>query len=187
MLLIALAFVSVQASLANVPGAAIQYWYLNFSPLILAAYRFGLRGALVGAIVSIVSVVLFYRTALEMTLLNLDALDDTLRAVVSTATSPVELRDIALRAADLRSRDPRAEFLRAATGSVLLIASGLLVGVMADRSRTRDIEYSALERLRRYLSPAVADAIMAGQEHAGLASARKERRWKKAWPRRSGW
>jgi class 3 adenylate cyclase len=173
-LLIALAFVSVQASLANVPGAAIQYWYLNFSPLILAAYRFGLRGALLGSIFAMVSVLLFYRTALEMTLLNFEALDDTLRTVLGTATSPTELKDLAIRAIDLRSRDPRAEFIRAATGSILLVVSGLLVGVMADRSRARDVEYTALERLRRYLSPAVADTIMSGHEHSGLASARKE-------------
>ncbi|MSQ28724.1 MAG: cyclic nucleotide-binding domain-containing protein [Dehalococcoidia bacterium] len=174
MAIIGLAFVSVELSLASVPNAAIQYWYLNFSPLILAAYRFGLRGALIGAVVSMIAVILFYRSALDWAAFDLNTFDNAVQTVAGTASSPAELRDLALRVADIRTRDPKADFLRATTGSVLLVVSSLLVGVMSDRSKLRETEYAALERLRRYLSPGVADAIISGKEQLGLASSRKE-------------
>lgn len=44
--IIGLAFLSVSLGLYSIPESAIQYWYLYFSPLILAAFRFGLRGGL---------------------------------------------------------------------------------------------------------------------------------------------
>ena len=37
--IICLAFLSVGLTLWSIPQSAIQYWYLYFSPLVLAAFR----------------------------------------------------------------------------------------------------------------------------------------------------
>lgn len=169
-LLIVLAFASVSFSLLGDPSAAIQYWYLFFSPLLLAAFRFGLRGALVASCGALLLVIIFYLTALDEAFKALD----TIQALALTATSPNELQALALRVGDLRARDPYTSFVRAGSGSVLLIASAILVGILFDRTRAQEASSRAAQQLRRFFAPAVVEAIMASKETVGLTSSRKE-------------
>ncbi|MCX6020223.1 MAG: hypothetical protein NTZ05_00535, partial [Chloroflexi bacterium] len=124
--IIALAFISVSLTLYGLPESAIQYWYLYFAPLVLAALRYGLRGALIGSVASLVSILLFYRFAVDTTLPSLKIVEQ----LVTTATSPSELQSLAFRMADLRARDPYTNFVRALTGGILLVGSSILLGVL---------------------------------------------------------
>ena len=168
-IIVGLAFLSVTLGLSTVPNAAIQYWYLNFSPLILAAYRFGLRGALVGSVISMLSILWYYQVALGVTLLIVQDVE----ALVSRATSPGELQSLAVRLGDLRARDPYTNFVRAVSGSMLLVVGGVLVGLLTDRSRAQEVQYRAVQRLRQFFSPAVAEAIVSSQHSVALTSSRK--------------
>ncbi len=168
--IIGLSFLSVWLGLASVPSAAIQYWYLNFSPLILAAYRFGLRGALLGSLFSMMSVLWFYQAAQAV---NLPTLSD-LEALIPRVTSTEEVQALVGRLADLRAKDPYTNFIRATSGSFLLIISSILVGILTDRTRAQEVENRAGQRLRRFLSPGVAEAILSGEQTFELSSTRRE-------------
>ncbi|MBM2826066.1 MAG: diguanylate cyclase [Dehalococcoidia bacterium] len=60
LLLIALSFASVSIALATVPDRAIRYWYLYYSPVIITAVSFGLRGALAGCSIAILCIIIFF-------------------------------------------------------------------------------------------------------------------------------
>lgn len=53
LLLIALSFASVSTALSSVPDAALGLWYLFYSPVLISAISFGMRGALVGSVVAV--------------------------------------------------------------------------------------------------------------------------------------
>lgn len=168
--IIGLSFLSVWLGLASVPGAAIQYWYLNFSPLILASYRFGLRGALAGSLVSMISVLWFYQASQAV---NIPTLRD-LEGLLPLVTSSEEVQTLVGRLADVRAKDPYTNFVRATTGSFLLIVSSILVGILTDRTRVQEVENRTAQRLRRFLSPGVAAAILSGEQAFELGSTRRE-------------
>lgn len=56
LLIVALSFLSVSAALAAVPELAARYWFLYYSPVIIAALSFGLRGALVASLAAELSI-----------------------------------------------------------------------------------------------------------------------------------
>lgn len=165
-----LAFVSVSLGLFTVPETGIQYWYLYFSPLVLAAFSFGLRGALAGSAASMVAILLLYRFASETHLPMLSFLQQ----LAATADSPAELQAFAVRVADLRANDPITAFARALSGGVLLTVTGVLLGLVVDRTRSQEVTERAARQLQRYFSPQVAQAVLTGHSEAGLSTTRKE-------------
>lgn len=58
-LIIALSFLSVSVALATIPGRAVGYWYLYFSPVAIAALSFGLFGALAASAIAWLGVFAF--------------------------------------------------------------------------------------------------------------------------------
>jgi len=63
---VALAFLSVTIPLAAMPNQAIQYWYLYFSPVIIAALSFGLVGALGASLLTTFSLTVLFDRASEL-------------------------------------------------------------------------------------------------------------------------
>ncbi|HEX2171689.1 MAG TPA: adenylate/guanylate cyclase domain-containing protein [Dehalococcoidia bacterium] len=172
--IIGLTFVSVSLGLMNVPESAIEYWYLYASPLLLAAYRFGLRGALLGSAVSLLFIIGFYEMAQAYRSDDGTLLRD-LQDLASSTTSAQELRALATQIADLRDRDPYIRFVRAVSGMILLVVSAILVGLLFDKSRQQEAENRrAAQQLRRFFAPKLVDAIMTGQSTVGLTSQRKD-------------
>lgn len=53
LLLIALSFASVAAGLSSVPDAALGLWYLFYSPVLISALSFGMRGAISGSAIAL--------------------------------------------------------------------------------------------------------------------------------------
>ena len=58
--LIALSYLAVSTALATIPDKAVEYWYLYYSPVVIAALSFGLTGSLVGSGAALVSLLTFY-------------------------------------------------------------------------------------------------------------------------------
>lgn len=172
--IIGLTFVSVTLGLMNVPDAAIQFGYLYASSLLMAAYRFGLRGALLGSAISLLCVLGFYQAA-QTNAVDSTALLRDLGQLAASTSSPEELRSLAGQLTDLRSSDAYTNFLRATSGLILLIVSSIVVGLLFDRTREQEAENRrAAHQLRRFFAPKLVDAIMAGQAVTGLTSHRKE-------------
>ncbi|MBI4497284.1 MAG: cyclic nucleotide-binding domain-containing protein [Chloroflexi bacterium] len=173
--LITLAFLSVSAGLwTTTPESAIQYWYLYFSPLVLAALRFGLRGALFASALSVASILILYQSAQNALLPTLQ----TLEHLVETAASPRELRDLIVRTADVRATDPFTNLLRIFSGTALLVVSAILVGMLSDRSRAQEVENQSTQRmaqqLRRFFSPNLVDALLTSQQGVGPGSTKRK-------------
>ena len=55
LILIALAFTSVNASLSARPAPILDFWYLYYCPVIISAISFGLRGALLGSAAAVIA------------------------------------------------------------------------------------------------------------------------------------
>lgn len=72
LILIALAYVAVSASLSTRPAAILDYWYLYYCPVVISAISFGLRGAIIGAIVAAISTTILVNHLLEALLLARD-------------------------------------------------------------------------------------------------------------------
>src|SRR5262245_36440191 len=53
LLLIALSFTTVATGLSSVPDAALGLWYLFYSPVLISAISFGMRGAMVGSAIAV--------------------------------------------------------------------------------------------------------------------------------------
>lgn len=156
------------------PEVALQYWYLLSAPIILSAFRFGMRGALASAIASMLILVLLFRAAGH----NFEQASIFAERFVRASLSPLEARDLALQLADLRANDPQTSFGRGLTGLGLVIFGGILLGSAID---TRNRAYWMLERafnqLRRYFSPQIIQTIIERQREgnaAHISSTRKE-------------
>lgn len=59
--LVGLAFLSILFTLSGMPQKGLNYWYLFFSPMVLAASFFGMRGAATLSGAAMVSVLLLYQ------------------------------------------------------------------------------------------------------------------------------
>jgi len=152
---------------------ALQYWYLLAVPCVVAAFRFGTRGAfLVGAVtIIILSVVL---VPVDQSFRNVTGrVSEGLRAPASAE----EAGRLALQLADLKASDPQSSYGRALSGLIIVIISSVLLGVSVDsRERTTRTLEDALQLLSRYFSPRVVSAITSEGVNQGLGAitARKE-------------
>jgi len=171
--IIALLLLAIGVGLLAAPQAALQHWYLLSVPLLLAALRFGLRGAVACAIMSVLVLLIVFqaagRSVGEVTLL--------LERLLSASTSPDEAQSLARQLADLSAADPQTTFARGLVGLLLTIIGTAVLGSSIDnRDRATRLLERAFNLLRRYFSPQVIDSILAqeGETDLGVISARKE-------------
>lgn len=161
--------------LYTVPDVALQYWYLYTTPLTIAAFVFGLRGALLGSIVTVACLTLLFFGSVSFHTQVRVAASDLLRQRGLEAAAQ-DLQQLLLQAANLAANDPRTAAARATGGLLIAVLSSLLFGVLSDRGRLQ--ERLALERaadqLKRYFSPQLVHTIIAGERWRGLATLRKE-------------
>jgi class 3 adenylate cyclase len=172
-LIIGVILLLITLELVALSEHSLQYWYLLAVPCIVAAFRFGLKGALlVGTVtVLILSVVL---VSAEQSFRNVT---EGIMELTRAATSADEAARLALQLADLRASDPQSTYGRALFGLVIVIVSSVLLGVSVDsRERTTQVLQEALALLSRYFSPRVVAAITEGAHASGLGglTGRKE-------------
>jgi class 3 adenylate cyclase len=172
-IIIAVILLLITLELVTLSEYSLQYWYLLAVPCVVAAFRFGLKGALIVGTVTvlILSVVL---VSAEVSFRNVTAY---LMELTRAASSAEEAGRLALQLADLRASDPQSAYGRALFGLVIVIVSSVLLGVSVDsRERTTQVLQEALALLSRYFSPHVVAAITEGAKSAGLGAltARKE-------------
>lgn len=159
--LIALQFIAVSLGLGAAPEVALQYWYLFSVPLILAAFRFGLRGALFASACSVLVLTVLFRASGT----GLGQVADLAVQVLKATTSPDDLQSLIGTLTDLRQMDVRTSFARALSGITILCCGSIMLGMSVDsRSRITNVLERALEQLQRYFSPQVMRAILAQPE-----------------------
>lgn len=170
---IVLLLFSISIGLIATSEVALQYWYLLSVPLLLAAFRFGERGATIVAIISMLILTAVFQSADK----TFDQATGFLQRLISVATTPDEARQIALQLADLRAADPQTNFARAVLGLFLVCISSILLGSSVDnRARATDLLQRAFNKLRRYFSPQIIETIIAQNDDGDLyiTSSRKE-------------
>jgi diguanylate cyclase (GGDEF)-like protein len=111
------------------PEVALQNWYVLTIPLVLAAARYGRRGALAMSLLSLLVLLSAYYRAGE----NFSRATDLLRDLIIASTSPAEAQRLAFQLADLRSADPTATFQRALLGFGSVMFTSILLGSTVDR------------------------------------------------------
>lgn len=114
--LITLSFASILFTLAGQGYRALSWWYLFFSPMALAAFFFGLRGAVVMSAFTVICLVgLYERATLSFSGLlgSLPALD--LGAAAGLVTTPVD------------------DYANALLGTVMMTAGAIFMGYLRDR------------------------------------------------------
>lgn len=161
--------VAIAAQFLAHPELALTHWYLLSVPLIVGAFRFGLRGASITGI----GVVAVFMATFSLGAESSREGREILEQVVASSTSPQVAQDFALRVADLSSGNSQTVVSRSFLGLILAILGSLLMGQAVD---TRKHAMSRLEdalRLRRYVSPPVAEMIESRRDLGGL-SGRKE-------------
>src|SRR5262249_51584460 len=84
---------SISIGLIATSEVALQYWYLLSVPLLLAAFRFGERGATITAIISMLILTAVFQSADK----TFDQATGFLQRLISVASTPDEARQIALQ------------------------------------------------------------------------------------------
>ena len=166
----ALSVIVTAALLHAAPEFALQYWYLFNVPLTLAAFIFGMRGALLVALATVASLISVYATSVEA---HARLARSLFGALDPTTTSPTKLADAL---ATLQSTDPRALGAQSALGLIVMLLSSIFFGLLSDRVRVHERLASerVAENLKRYFSPQLVGAITSGARPDGLATVRKE-------------
>ena len=126
--LIALLLLAVGLGMRGTPGLALQYWYLLTVPLMVAAFRFGRRGAMVVSGICVLILIGAFQASDE----TFDRATAFLGSLIDVASSPQESVRLAFQLADLRAADPTTTFARALLGMALSITSAVI-----DRKSTR--------------------------------------------------
>ncbi|MCX6020254.1 MAG: hypothetical protein NTZ05_00700, partial [Chloroflexi bacterium] len=163
----------IALALAAAPATAPQHWHLLTAPLILAAYRFGKRGAIAVSGLCVVVGLWVFRAA-GNAVLDPAQLSERLGGA---ALSPDQLSALALQLADLRQETPLLAFVRVLTGLGVAIAASIALGASVDRrERSMRLQERAVDQLRRHFSPQVVETILAQPSDGGpyATSSRKE-------------
>ncbi|MBI3968221.1 MAG: diguanylate cyclase [Chloroflexi bacterium] len=158
LILVTLSFLTVGAALLSSPERAADYWYLYYSPVLLAAITFGLRGALVASVAAIVNVSFFVQLSYAIysstsTVVERLALlsGQSPNAVVAnlaeiTGLTPNLLverlsalqAEIAVGATFPRSVDFSMDLSRAAIGTSLIVCGSIVTGYLVDQNRQKE-------------------------------------------------
>ncbi|MBI3966645.1 MAG: diguanylate cyclase [Chloroflexi bacterium] len=106
LLLVGFAFLTVAVTVLTSPDVAIQYWYLYYAPVLIAAFSFGLRGALIGSMVAVALGVAFVQlsayywgidSAYSRQIANIALVSTLERLTSGTTDAASSLRDAATR------------------------------------------------------------------------------------------
>lgn len=169
LVLIGLLFAIATFVLEVVPEAAANYWYLLGPPLTISAYLFGLRGALLGSMVTIGCLVFAYSDSVA----QYDQALTFLSFAFEDAGNTSQLQRLSGFVAET---DPRRLVGRTYGGLVAFILTNVFFGLMVDRSRKHEALHVArtADQFRRYFSPQLVDRIVKGEQGTNLESVRKE-------------
>ncbi|GEM_PF-2779240 len=146
-ILTVLSFTSISITFATVPDLAVKYWHLYYSPVMLAALSFGVRGALVGSAAAILSVLSFYEyikagiNSSRSFLVN-----QQLSGLIGGPTDTVHYLTSSLTDAGFSQVGNIVSYLAfnptdrtiALVGLGILIMSSFLVGWLVDNQRVRE-------------------------------------------------
>lgn len=182
-LVIVLAYAVVILSLVGQAELAPQFWYLFTTPLFLAAFTFGVRGALIGDIVAVISLTALYLTALAVH--DQRAAEIVGSAAAAGSLSVPDVSILVARALDTGLSDPRTAAGRSAVGFLALNVTTVFFGWMVERARKLErlaadrrlgqlVLHREAEQLKRYFSPHVVDAILDPSRAMGLSTQRKD-------------
>ena len=130
--LVTLSLTSVVLALSGLTEGSLNYWYLYFSPLMLAAYFYGVRGSLITALVTFGSFLLLYRHALtdyQAVLAAAQHID-----VLSTGSAGVAAFD-----------HLAGDFPSGMVGTGLLVCGALLVGWLIDKQHQQEDHIQTLQ------------------------------------------
>ncbi|GEM_PF-6379907 len=119
--LVVLSLTSVILALSNVRESAPSYWYLFFSPLMLGAYFYGLRGAMITTGATLASLALLERNAI----LFLEARSQAM----------LQVPNMGGMVSAFNLPDSMTADLAVPVGSLLLVVGALLVGYLVDQRR----------------------------------------------------
>jgi len=170
---IGLLLAAVGLGMWGAPAVALQYWYLLTVPLIVAALRFGRRGALVVSGISILVLIAVFYASGEV----FNEATAFMNSLIEASRSPQESARLAMQLADLRAADPTTTFARALLGMVLSIVSAVMLGHSVDnRARATRLLTTVYRRLSQYCPPQIVRALADQQKDGNpeIASVRKE-------------
>lgn len=116
---VVLSFTTIVFTSSSARDGGTQYWYLFFSPLVIAASFYGVRGALLVGAATFVTLVLLYRNAL-----------------ITLQSLPFDTQAIA----DLLGRSPTSRILggelnNSLFGTAVMLVGAVGIGYLGDRSR----------------------------------------------------
>jgi class 3 adenylate cyclase len=152
------------------PGSPIAFWYFMSAPILLAAYRFGSRGAAILSILALFLLVPLWRSAGR-------TFDQSVSRLIDASVSPGEAQRLAAELASLSTDNPQTAALLALTGLALVMVGAIMLGTAVDGQRqTTSLLRRAFNQLRRFFSPQIVETIVSVQDEADLRkiSARKE-------------
>ena len=151
LLLVSLSYVSVLIPLAALPGSIVDFWYLFFSPVLISALSFGLKGAISASAATVITFAVLMNRFQE--LLFLAPRDSLERIALLAATQGAGFRQILVHVAPLLagSRDaalavaaiePLGDVMfttaKVGLGTLSIIAVSMVVGWQVDRRLALD-------------------------------------------------
>lgn len=169
--LTAFLLVAVGLGMRGAPEVALQYWYLLSVPLVVAAWKFGRRGALVVSCLDIATLIGAFHASGQ----GFAQATVFISSLIETAASPQESARLAFQLADLRAADPQTTFARALLGMVISVVSAVILGNSVDtRQRTGAALTGLYRRLSQYCPPQIVRHLAAQDGAPPLANVRKE-------------
>ena len=141
----ALAFLSVSTTLAALPGRALEFWHLYFSPVMIAALSFGVSGALVATGATVAAMVALYLRFDQVADAAANALLGILPGAGAGGTAGLDSAATAmwLRLGDgvVSLRNPADLVNSTVFGVAIMAGLSALVGWLVDENRKQQARY----------------------------------------------
>jgi diguanylate cyclase (GGDEF)-like protein len=149
--LVGLSFASVAIVLGGLQNSAIEFWHLYYSPSLLSAYIFGLRGALVALALTAAQMVFFYQVSVttstslnqavgavrELARLPQDQVDDLLARGDPLGSSALLARQLT-SGRYIELLDPTRYLTQAGLGMLGITVATTMVGQLVDQNRRKE-------------------------------------------------
>ncbi len=147
-ILIGLSFTTVSVALLSIPDAAIDYWYLYYSPILLAAFSFGLRGAALTSAAAALHVIVLQEWA-QLVSARHSEVAQRLRAISNLPSRPIDsIEGLTGLPADEVARqlwgiaasppDVALRSAQAGLGLLLVVGAALTLGWLVDQNRRKE-------------------------------------------------
>lgn len=151
LIIIALSFLSVTVALATIPGKAVNYWFLYYSPVGISALSFGLYGAIFASAAAFFSIFSF---ALRLDSMAREAADVLSRRF--SGSGPLTPESIQATVSQIASQTPlfkvdgvlftlgsvQDALIQAFFGAGLITLFSLGVGWLVDENKRRQVLYA---------------------------------------------